>query len=134
MPRAGRWQDKKGYKHPATNPQFRKPYSIFRKNWLAKNPLCAVPGCGRAATQLDHIVPLKEFGKVTLGQLVDPMNVQGLCFDHHAAKTRRENMREQQPDFCLCGVPHRDGKPWCREKACWERWRSARPDGVGEGH
>lgn len=36
------------------------------------------------ATQLDHIIPLE------LGGADDATNLQGLCEEHHAAKTKRE--------------------------------------------
>ena len=129
MPRAAVWKDRKGYKHPSTNPKFRKRYQLFRADYLRRNPLCAM--CGRAANQLDHIEPLKNFSEVTFEQLCSPSNVQGLCFKCHCAKTSMENQKTRPPDFCLCGLPYLDGKPRCAEEECRDRWISTRLDRVG---
>lgn len=61
-----------------------------RARWFALHPLCVqcvadgitlpVP----MATQLDHVIPLE------LGGADDDSNLQGLCAQHHADKTRLE--------------------------------------------
>jgi 5-methylcytosine-specific restriction endonuclease McrA len=42
--------------------------------------------CGEAATEVDHIIPLRA-----LGARLDERNLQPLCKRHHSKKTRREN-------------------------------------------
>jgi 5-methylcytosine-specific restriction endonuclease McrA len=49
--------------------------------------LCAWPGCGRLAVELDHIVAVSDGG----GD--EPENLQGLCVEHHRAKTQAESRR-----------------------------------------
>ena len=68
-------------------------YSIYRsKRWaiLARRvkyeqPICAMDGCDRLSTDVDHIVPLSEGGPPWLRS-----NLQGLCPHHHGRKTAYE--------------------------------------------
>jgi 5-methylcytosine-specific restriction protein A len=56
----------------------------LRKRWFRDHPLCVhclTAGRIRAATELDHIVPLSR------GGADDDSNRQGLCHDCHEAKT-----------------------------------------------
>lgn len=58
-----------------------------RARWFERWPLCvACEAAGRvqAATQLDHVVPLWAGGSDA------EQNLQGLCHECHADKTRRE--------------------------------------------
>jgi len=48
---------------------------------------CAKVGIVRLWDKLDHIVPLEE------GGTNDPSNLQGLCDEHHDAKTELERRR-----------------------------------------
>ena len=50
----------------------------------ATNHVCARPGCEVRATDVDHILPL------WLGGSNREKNLEGLCPDHHAAKTKLE--------------------------------------------
>lgn len=45
--------------------------------------------CGRAATDIDHIVPHRGNWELFLGG-ENYSNLQGLCASHHSEKTRRE--------------------------------------------
>lgn len=49
--------------------------------------VCQDPGCGQAATEVDHIVPRRKGGTDSLD------NLQSLCKPHHSAKTQREDAR-----------------------------------------
>lgn len=56
------------------------------RDWmLSRRPFCAIPGCGRPATDLDHIVPRAE------GGTDDPDNLQPLCKACHSRKTAAED-------------------------------------------
>lgn len=58
-----------------------------RKRYFREHPLCVhcqAEGLVRRATELDHIIPLFK------GGADDESNVQGLCVEHHLAKTRKD--------------------------------------------
>lgn len=58
-----------------------------RTRFLSQSPLCAecVPlGITRAATEVDHKLPLEQGGADEWD------NLQGLCHEHHVAKTSAE--------------------------------------------
>jgi 5-methylcytosine-specific restriction protein A len=62
----------------------------MRARLFARDPLCVecrALGVSRPATQRDHIIPLAE------GGADDESNEQGLCNEHHEAKTERESVR-----------------------------------------
>jgi 5-methylcytosine-specific restriction endonuclease McrA len=59
----------------------------IREYHFRRHPLCVEcekEGVVRAATELDHIIALCNGGRDEEG------NRQGLCWDHHAAKTVRD--------------------------------------------
>lgn len=56
-----------------------------RLNVLARDPVCVTEGCGRIATDVDHIRPIRDGGA-----LLDGANLQALCHQCHARKTVRE--------------------------------------------
>lgn len=61
-----------------------------RARLFRESPLCVEcqrAGVVRAATERDHIIPLAE------GGTDDDSNIQGLCKEHHAAKSKREAAR-----------------------------------------
>ncbi len=69
---------------------MRKRWRRVRANKLAATPLCEWPRCVRVATDVDHILNLKEHPEV------DPYNydnMQSLCGPHHATKTGHEGDR-----------------------------------------
>ena len=63
-----------------------KPWRRFRRAFLLKHPICAVPGCRAASAQVDHIV-----SRARGGAPMDPANCQALCLAHHSLKTRIED-------------------------------------------
>lgn len=48
---------------------------------LREEPICAVRGCGRPSTTVDHRVPLSKGGS-----RLDRGNLQGMCGPHNFAK------------------------------------------------
>lgn len=65
----------------------------MREQRKQEQPLCVQCrdlGLVKLWDVLDHIVPLEE------GGTNDPDNLQGLCHDHHNAKTERERQRGLQ--------------------------------------
>ena len=57
-------------------------WNRIRRWVLANTPLCP---CGRPATDVDHITPLRN------GGTHDVRNLQALCHSCHSRKTAREN-------------------------------------------
>lgn len=65
----------------------------MRAALFSRDPLCAECrrlGFVRLATQRDHVVPLEE------GGADDETNEQGLCDEHHDAKSLAERLRGQR--------------------------------------
>ena len=52
--------------------------------YLVKHPICQAPGCNEPATDVDHIVPLRQGGA-----RLETNNLQSLCHSCHSRKTRR---------------------------------------------
>jgi 5-methylcytosine-specific restriction protein A len=83
---------KRTQREPDVRPSARKRgydarWDAFAKSFLRKHPLCvdcSREGRDEPATQVDHIVPLREAPK----RKFDPTNLQGLCRPHHTIKTR----------------------------------------------
>jgi 5-methylcytosine-specific restriction endonuclease McrA len=57
----------------------------LRAQVLREEPICCIVGCGRAATQVDHVIPLKL--RPDLAH--DRANLRGICASHNAAKGAR---------------------------------------------
>lgn len=57
---------------------------------LMANPVCVVPGCGKSAVDVDHIVPHQDGG----GRL-DPNNLQSFCHSCHSRKTPKDVKRRK---------------------------------------
>ena len=89
----------------------------FRASVLRARPICEVPGCGIAATHVDHIVPRRRGGAD-----FDPANVQALCASCHSAKTALHDGGFGQPGSpdarirlsgCdATGMPRDPAHPW----------------------
>lgn len=57
-----------------------------RKEYLDEHPFCVM--CGRPASMVDHIVPIRQGGA-----LLDDGNLQSLCRACHSAKSIRDGSR-----------------------------------------
>lgn len=60
--------------------QWRK----VRAGFLKAHPWCMADGCGELASEVDHIVPLAQWGTSEWA------NLQALCKHHHSRKTASE--------------------------------------------
>ncbi|GAA4908225.1 HNH endonuclease signature motif containing protein [Streptomonospora salina] len=58
----------------------------FAASYLRRHPWCVRPGCGRAATEVDHIDGRGPNGP----RGYDEANLRPLCHDHHSARTARD--------------------------------------------
>ena len=65
-----------------SSPEWKK----VRKAFLLEHPFCAV--CGRPATIVDHLVPIKDGGA-----LLDENNFQPLCWSCHSKKSIEDGSR-----------------------------------------
>lgn len=69
---------------PAGRRGYGATWRKLRTMKLARSPGCEWPeGCTRAATDVDHIVPLAEGGTNLLE------NLRSLCHPHHSSVTQR---------------------------------------------
>jgi 5-methylcytosine-specific restriction enzyme A len=68
-------------RHRLPPPRKGAVWRRLRAEFLAANPACAWPGCGRPATEVDHVLARRFGGTDDWAQL------QGLCRAHHGAKT-----------------------------------------------
>lgn len=71
-----------------------RPLQRERKRIFQQQPLCVLcrkVGHIRAATELDHIIPLSQ------GGTDEPANLQGLCGDCHKEKTANESRAGHPP-------------------------------------
>jgi hypothetical protein len=70
----------------------------MRARVLREEPVCGVPGCGRPSIADDHIVGWaeREVAGLTPYQWAARENHQGLCGEHHDAKTRAERARGRE--------------------------------------
>lgn len=57
-----------------------------RKMFLAQHPICSHPGCGKPATDVDHIVSPKDRPDLRLSW----SNLRPFCHSHHSARTARD--------------------------------------------
>ena len=74
----------------------------IRAEVLMANPLCVAcqeEGRVREATEVDHIIPLSKGGRD------EPANRQGLCADHHQAKTARDMGYKRRIAVDINGYP-----------------------------
>lgn len=56
-------------------------WRTIRAKVLAEEPVCAVVGCGRPSTTVDHVIPL-----VRGGPRLDRANLRGMCAHHNFSK------------------------------------------------
>jgi 5-methylcytosine-specific restriction endonuclease McrA len=65
---------------------------------LREEPVCRVDGCDKPSTEDDHIIgwSQREAAGLTVNQWHARSNHQGLCREHHAAKTQAEAQAGRQ--------------------------------------
>lgn len=76
---------------------------VIRRRQLAQHPLChhcAARAIVKAATEVDHIVPMSEGGDPR-----DPANLQSLCMSCHSRKTAADNGKSVTLGCGTDGVP-----------------------------
>ena len=86
-----------------------KRWRTIRIRVLAQQPICASPGCGKPATQVDHIRPLAAGGAP-----YDLSNLQGMCGPHNASKGAKLEVIYEDPTWCThpnCTEPETCGGP-----------------------
>lgn len=66
---------------------YDKDWQALRAIFLARNPICAAPGCDRPATDVDHVQSVREAPHRRL----DPTNLRPLCHQHHSQRTGRDH-------------------------------------------
>lgn len=64
----------------------------MRARVLREEPICRVEGCDQPSTEDDHIIGWSQRAKagMSVGEWHSRSNHQGLCADHHQAKTQAE--------------------------------------------
>src|SRR5439155_1447368 len=69
-----------------SNPYYRTAgWRALRAACLRRDPVCKTPGCGRASTHADHVVPRAEGGADALS------NLRGLCGSCHNRRSASGN-------------------------------------------
>jgi hypothetical protein len=96
----------------------RTAWRNFRKAYLQRHPLCAVPGCGRLANHLDHKIR-RPIGP----DFPSDDGLDGLCAAHHNRKsrvhdqTRKTGVYHHELHGCSAdGVPLSQDHHWHRSK------------------
>ena len=72
---------------------YGRAWQKLRQQILARDGgVCTVPGCGEAATEVDHVIPKHAGGTDA------PENLASTCRRHHATKTGTERQRLSMRD------------------------------------
>jgi 5-methylcytosine-specific restriction enzyme A len=66
---------------------YDRQWRVLRDSYLGVHPFCEAPGCFSAATEVDHIVPIRS----DPARRLDPTNLQALCHSCHVAKTHADH-------------------------------------------
>lgn len=61
-------------------------WRALRAAFLDANPLCIVAGCGRYATDVDHVHDVRTHPRLRLVW----SNLRSMCHEHHSERTARE--------------------------------------------
>ncbi|PWR24399.1 endonuclease [Zavarzinia aquatilis] len=70
---------RRGYDH-----QWQRVRAAF----LAAHPVCCVAGCGKPATDADHIQSVRDRPDLRLA----PSNLRPMCHAHHSQRTSRDQV------------------------------------------
>ena len=97
----------------------------LRSTFLRMHPLCRrceLRGNYRAATQLDHIVPLYQ------GGTDDEANLQGLCDECHADKTAEDTGKQRKSGCNIDGRPTSASHHWNKPPGAAQISAEKRPE------
>ncbi len=84
-------------------------WRALRAAVLRPDPICRTPGCERPSQHVDHIVPRRQGGSDTMG------NLRGLCASCHSTVTRQGNAKPLRVKGCdASGMPLDPSHPWNR--------------------
>lgn len=81
-------------------------WRALRAQVLRAHPVCTVPGCGRLANAVDHIVPRARGGRDA------PSNLRAMCTSCHNRRTARGNGDVRAPGCDARGIPNDPGHWW----------------------
>lgn len=65
---------------------YDREWRALRASFIADNPVCCVPGCGKPTVDVDHVDVIRDHPERRL----DPSNLRPMCHRHHAQHTARE--------------------------------------------
>jgi 5-methylcytosine-specific restriction endonuclease McrA len=74
-------------------------WKALRAACLRRDPVCRTPGCGRASTHADHVVPRARGGPDDL------VNLQGLCASCHNRRSASGNAEPRVVGADAAGRP-----------------------------
>lgn len=60
----------------------------LRADFLAAHPVCCIPGCGKPATDADHVTSVRERPDLRLVR----SNLRPMCHPHHSQRTSRDQV------------------------------------------
>ncbi len=66
-------------------------WTAVRRQYLASHPWCSHEGCDQRATDVDHIVPIRDAPDLRLRW----SNLRGFCHAHHSSRTLGEQVRPE---------------------------------------
>lgn len=70
----------------STERGYDSAWRAVRKQFLVKHPTCCSPGCGKPATDADHIVSIRDRPDLRLSW----SNLRPYCHPHHSERTARD--------------------------------------------
>lgn len=70
----------------STERGYDRDWRTLRQAFIADNPLCSVPGCGKPTVDVDHIADVRAHPERRL----DRSNLRPFCHPHHAQRTARD--------------------------------------------
>jgi len=88
MPQVAQKARRVEYRPPYHERGYGHHHRQIRERQLRRHPVCATPGCGQAATDVDHVQRISEGGA-----RFDTRNLQSLCHACHSRKTKSEGLR-----------------------------------------
>ncbi len=91
---------------------YDRAWSKVRARFLAKHRACVM--CGAAASQVDHIVPVRQRPDLRLAET----NLRALCGPCHSRRTARDQSGWTKGFGATAdGGPRQAGHPWHKERS-----------------